>query len=86
MKKLILDYSRWRCGGYSINMVGQKLHLEVEVVDSDMTPMLLRWLLGASKDGERIELFGCKLDKINFNNPRDETRKKLIEFAKSLEE
>lgn len=65
--------------------VGTKLWIEVNVVESDMSSYLFKWLYSKSENGDAHIPFGCKLEKIHFSQPDvEEIKRKLIEFAESL--
>lgn len=66
--------------------VGKKLFLEVEVVDSQMSYWLYKWLYSTNvTTKEPKSVFGCELKTIHFEQPgKDDLKRKLIEMIEQL--
>lgn len=64
---------------------GQKLFLEIEVIDPDMASWLFDWMYRKDSNKEKIIPFGCEMQSIHFNTPGiDEFKQKLNEFLNEL--
>jgi hypothetical protein len=64
---------------------GQKVYLEIEVKEPELTPWLFKWLYGQNDEKDRLIPFGAVLHGIHLNTPPNEAAKaKIINMLNML--